>query len=216
MTTYQVIAWCSVPHRTTFDVEAGSVEEALEKAREKAKDTYGEPCDGASHDWDEFDIVSEGDADEHIRHLEPARLVENAASELLVELQSGIEHAQTVTDSWEHGDLASAVRAMAKWLVRARETLRHATRGETCIDIQEVVKAARAKFGAVMKVIRREQSEYFVACKRDNAPLAERPYMTITACCGKDAKGVAFYWGHYDLTIEEVYASIVEGESKAG
>ena len=82
MTTYEVTAWCSVPHYTTFDVDAGSVEEALEKAKIQAKDEYGEPCDGAECDWDEFEIASEGDADEYIRHLEPSRSAKNTAPEL--------------------------------------------------------------------------------------------------------------------------------------
>jgi hypothetical protein len=86
---------------------------------------------------------------------------------------------------------------------------------ERSMEIQEVVKAARAKFGAVMKVIRTNEDEYFVACKRDNPPLPERPYMTITAFVLKDSQGVAFYWGHYDMTVEEVYLAITERENRA-
>jgi hypothetical protein len=130
MTTYLVTAWCSIQHYATFDVEAGSIAEALEKAKVGSQDEYGEPCDGAKCEWDEFEIVSEGDADEHIRHLEPARLAENAASELLAALQNGVAHAQTIVDSWDRGDLASAVRAMAQWLTGARETLKQATDGD--------------------------------------------------------------------------------------
>jgi hypothetical protein len=127
MTTYEVTAWCSVPHYTTFDVDAGSVEEALEKAKIQAKDEYGEPCDGAECDWDEFEIASEGDADEYIRHLEPSRSAKNTAPELLEQLQRGVNHSQSVVDSWERGDLAATVREVAQWLAEARATLNQAT-----------------------------------------------------------------------------------------
>jgi len=131
MTTYQVTAWCVVPHYTTFDVDAGSVEEALEKARGQSKDEYGEPCDGAECDWDEFAIVSEPDAAEHLVYLEPSRRAENAAPELLDQLQRGVNHAQSIVDSWERGDLAAAVRELTQWLTGARATLQQATIGDS-------------------------------------------------------------------------------------
>lgn len=130
MTTYEVTAWCIVPHYTTFDVEAGNIGEALEKARLQAKDEYGEPCDGGKCDWDEFAIVSEPDAAEHLVYLEPSRLVENASLELLNQLQRGVSHAQGVVDSWESGDLAAAVRELTQWLAEARVTLDQASKGE--------------------------------------------------------------------------------------
>jgi hypothetical protein len=125
MTTYEVTAWCSVPYFTIFDVEAGSIGEALEKAKVQAKDEYGEPSDRA--DWDEFYIVSEGDSDEHVLHLEPPRLAEIAALELLEQLQRGVDHVQSIVDSWERGDLAAAVRDLTLWLPEARATLKKAT-----------------------------------------------------------------------------------------
>jgi hypothetical protein len=128
MTTYEVTAWCIVPHYTTFDVDAGSLGEALEKAKLQAKDEYGEPCDGGECDWDEFEIFSEGDGDESVRHLEPLRLANNAAPELLEQLQRGVNHAQSVVDSWERGDLAATVRELARWLAEARLTLNQATK----------------------------------------------------------------------------------------
>ena len=131
MTTYQVTAWCSVPHYTTFDVDAGNLGEALEKARAQAKDEYGEPCDGAKCDWDEFEIVSEGDAADYIRRLEPPRLAELAAPELLEQLRAGIERAQCVLDAWDHGSLAATVRALAQWIGEARATLDQATKGDS-------------------------------------------------------------------------------------
>jgi len=82
MFNYKVTAWCTVPHYTVFDVEAESIAEALAKARSQSEDEYGEPCDGAGYDWDEFEITSDN-ADECIRNLEPALLVEIAAPELL-------------------------------------------------------------------------------------------------------------------------------------
>jgi hypothetical protein len=130
MTTYQVTAWCSVPHYTTFDVDAGSIGEALEKAKLQVKDEYGEPCDGAECGWDEFDIVFEGDAAEHVRHLEPVRLAEIAAPELLEQLRTGVNLAQCAVNAWEHGPLAATVRALAKWLGDARATLDQATKGD--------------------------------------------------------------------------------------
>lgn len=128
MTTYQVTAWCSVPHYATFDVDADSIGEALEKARSQAKDEYGEPCDGAECDWDEFEIASEGAADEYIRHLEPSRSAKNAAPELLDQLERGVIYAQSIVDSWGQGDLAAAVRAISEWLADARATLDQATK----------------------------------------------------------------------------------------
>lgn len=86
MTIYHVTAWCTLPHYTTFEVDAGSIDEALEKAKEQASDEYPEPCDGAQIDWDEFEIFPEGDEAELIRYLEPPRLAENAAPALLAAL----------------------------------------------------------------------------------------------------------------------------------
>jgi hypothetical protein len=57
-----------------------------------------------------------------------ARLIA-AAPELRDELQRGADVAQQIVDSWEHGDLAAAVRAMSQWLVDARSSLDKATKG---------------------------------------------------------------------------------------
>jgi hypothetical protein len=128
MTTYQVTAWCVVPYYTTFELEANSIADALEKAKLQALDEYGEPCGGGESDWDEFEIVSEGDADEYVRHLEPERLAENAALELRDSLQRGINLAQQVVGSWEGGDLAAAVRALSQWLGDARTAINKTTK----------------------------------------------------------------------------------------
>jgi len=126
MTTYQVTAWCVVPHYTTFDVHAGNIAEALEKARNQAQEEYGEPCDGAKCDWDEFEIVSDN-AGEQLRHLEPARRTENAAQELLDQLCTGVSLVQFLLLTWDGGDLAGAVRALAQWLTDAGATITQAT-----------------------------------------------------------------------------------------
>jgi hypothetical protein len=134
MTTYQVTAWCTVPHYATFDVDAASIDEALEKAKAQSKDEYGEPCDGAECDWDEFEIASEGDADEYIRHLEPVRLAENSALELVDRLRTGVELWQSIFNAWERGDPAAAVNALEQWLVEAWATLHSATKSEPSVS----------------------------------------------------------------------------------
>jgi hypothetical protein len=125
MTTYEVTAWCSVPYYTTFELDAASIGEALEKAKHQARDEYGEACGGGESDWDEFEISSD---DESLSYLEPARLAANAALELLDALQHGTSIAQQVVDSWERGDLAGTVRALSQWSVDARATLNKATK----------------------------------------------------------------------------------------
>ncbi len=82
MTTYLVTAWCSIPHYTTFEVEAKSFKAALRKARKQAQDECPEPCIGASHDWNEFEIATES-TDKILLHLEPEHALELAAPELL-------------------------------------------------------------------------------------------------------------------------------------
>src|SRR5271165_918730 len=105
MTTYNVTAWCSVPYYTTFELEADSLTEALTKAKVQVRAEYGEPCSGGESDWDEFEVTSEGDTDEVLRHLEPSRLAANAGTQLRDALQNGLTIAQQVADSWEQGDL---------------------------------------------------------------------------------------------------------------
>jgi len=130
MTTYQVTAWCVVPHYTTFDVHAGNIAEALEKARNQAQEEYGDPCDGVKCDWDEFEVVSDN-AGEQIRHLEPARRTENAAQELLDHLRTGVSLVQFLLATWDGGDLAGAVRALAQWHTDAGATIAQATDGQS-------------------------------------------------------------------------------------
>ena len=118
MRRYDVTAWCSFPHYTTFEIEAASVEEALTKAQTEVNDEYAEPCNGASYEWNEFELCSEA-ADEYLRHLEPDRAAEIAASELLETVRRGVAAARDVISRWEQGDLAEAVRTLALWLATA-------------------------------------------------------------------------------------------------
>jgi hypothetical protein len=118
MPRYDVIAWCSFPHYTTFEVEAASIEEALAKAKTQVSDKSPEPCDGASYEWNELEVCAAG-GDQFIRHLETERAAEIAAPELLAALQRGANAARGVTDTWERGDLAQAVRDISLWLIDA-------------------------------------------------------------------------------------------------
>jgi len=61
----------------------------VEKAKLQARNEYGEPCGGGESGWDEFEIVSEGDAAEYVRHVEPSTSAANAALELRDALQQG-------------------------------------------------------------------------------------------------------------------------------
>jgi len=124
MTTYEVTAWCGVPYYTIFELDAATIEEALEKAKLQAKDESGEPC-GGECDWDEFEIVS---GDERVSHVEPPRFAANAAVELRDALQDGADIAQRVVDTWERGDLAGSVRDLSNWLADARVVLTQATK----------------------------------------------------------------------------------------
>ena len=126
MPRYDVTAWCSFPHYTIFEVEAASLEEALAKAQTQVADEYPEPCDGASYEWNEFEVCGEYNG-ETIRHLEPERAAEIAAPALLGALQHGVIAARGVTDFWERGDLAQAVRALSLWLTDADAAINEAT-----------------------------------------------------------------------------------------
>jgi hypothetical protein len=126
MPRYDVTAWCSLPHYTTFEVEAPSIEEALAKARTQAADEPAQPCDGGSYEWDEFEIRSADDDGETICHLEPERAAEIAAPALLNAVTQGVIAARGVTGSWESGDLAAAVRALSLWLSDAANVIERA------------------------------------------------------------------------------------------
>lgn len=127
MTIYDVTAWCVVPHYTTFEIEASTVNEALEKAKSQARDECGEPCDGGEFDWEEFEVTSDA---ESMRYLTPARATEIAAPELLDALRRGVNVAQDVVDFWERGDLAESVRALSLWLADARTAINQAIKPE--------------------------------------------------------------------------------------
>ena len=118
MPRYDVTAWCSFPHYTTFEIEAASALDALAKAKMQVDNEYPEPCNGAPYEWNEFELRSEA-ADEYLRHLEPHRAAEIAAPELLDTVKRGVVAARDVISKWEQGDLAGAVRTLALWLATA-------------------------------------------------------------------------------------------------
>jgi hypothetical protein len=105
MTTYGVTAWCNVPYYATFELEASSLNEALEKAKIQARDEYGEPCGGGESDWDEFEIESEGYTGEYLRHLKLSRLAKNAALELLDACMTLAEDCRmALSGEWDKSD----------------------------------------------------------------------------------------------------------------
>jgi hypothetical protein len=83
------------------------------------------------------------------------------------------------------------------------------------MDIHDIEKAATARFGDVIRVARKAEREYFVACRRRAPVFPDRPYMTITACIHEDIQRVAFYWGHYDLTADQLDSAICEAEDRS-
>jgi hypothetical protein len=122
MPRYDVTAWCSVAHYTTFEIEAASALEALAKAKMQVDNESAEPCDGAAYDWNEFELCSEG-TDEYLRHLEPERAAEIASPDLLDTVKRGVAAARDVISKWEQGDLAHAVRTLALWLATAESAI---------------------------------------------------------------------------------------------
>jgi hypothetical protein len=95
MTTYHVTARCTLPHYTTFEVQADTLEDALAGAKVQAADEYPEPCNGASCEWDEFEIRPEDGSANGMSHLEPSRLAANAADDLLqalIEVSLALKH----------------------------------------------------------------------------------------------------------------------------
>ncbi len=88
--------------------------------------------------------------------------------------------------------------------------------------IIEIVSAARRKFGVVMSATLIEEAPhgyfFFVACRRDNPPVADRPYMTITAKFDREPEShgdVSFFHGHYDLTIDRLHEETAKVKSAA-
>jgi hypothetical protein len=121
MKTYEVTAWCSFPHYTTFEVKARSLKAALLKAQTQVYDEIAEPCNGGSYDWDEFEVHAPNR--KSMQYLKPERAVEIAAPELLDVLKRGLQAGRSVTDSWEHGDLSQAVRNLSLWLADAEAAI---------------------------------------------------------------------------------------------
>lgn len=126
MPRYDVTAWCSVPHYTTFEIEAASALEALAKAKMQVGNEDAEACNSAPYEWDEFELCSEA-AGDYLGHLEPERAAEIAAVELLDTVKRGTAAARDVISSWEQGDLAGAVRTLALWVATADSAIEKAT-----------------------------------------------------------------------------------------
>ena len=101
MTTYEVTAWCSVPHYTTFEVKARSFPEALRKAQKHAPDEYAEPCDDATAEWDDFQIHAKGDPRKSRTYFEPRRRAELAAEHLLKAAQFALPLLEVLACSSE-------------------------------------------------------------------------------------------------------------------
>jgi hypothetical protein len=102
MSTYHVTAWCSFPHYTTFEVKARSFAEALRKAQEQAPDEYAEPCDGATVEWEEFQIHAKGDERKSRTYFEPRRRAEMAAEDLLKAAQFALPLLEVLAASREN------------------------------------------------------------------------------------------------------------------
>ena len=102
MTIYEVTAWCSFPHYTTFEVEARSLAEALRKAQKQAPEESGEPCYGCAVEWDEFEIHPEGDQRKSKAYVEPSRRAEVAAEDLLKAAQCALPLLEVLAASREN------------------------------------------------------------------------------------------------------------------
>lgn len=67
----------------------------------------------------------------------------------------------------------------------------------------KIMAAAEEKFGTVVSHLFTNRTEILLVCKRDNAPIPERPFMTIRASVTEgESEGYVsafFYSGHYDI-----------------
>jgi hypothetical protein len=126
MPRYDVTAWCSFPHYTTFEVEADTAQDALAKAETQVLDEYPEPCNGGEYQWDEFQIDPADDNEPGIYHLQPEARLSAAAQTLLDALRCGVTAATDVVTRWEKGDLAQAVRALSLWATEAAAAVERA------------------------------------------------------------------------------------------
>jgi len=85
------------------------------------------------------------------------------------------------------------------------------------MSTQNILDIADTRFGPVLNILLTESEPfadfYFVACRRNDAPIKERPYMTITARVEKQGanKGhVSFFWGHYDLDYGKMHEAYIK------
>jgi hypothetical protein len=66
------------------------------------------------------DNPAEGPTDKELEMAEFITSSLNSHSQMLDELQAGIETAQDVIETWTQGDLAAAVNALEEWLKAAQ------------------------------------------------------------------------------------------------
>lgn len=74
--------------------------------------------------------------------------------------------------------------------------------------MHKILTAAELRFGEVIKIEKKNptatKSEYKLTIRRDNPVFHDRPFMTITGYIDHASGAVAFCWGHYDLTEEQI------------
>jgi hypothetical protein len=116
--TYRIHAWCDRPFIAALDVEAGSIEEAMAKARDAVHDADAEECN-QGYPWDEFAIYAD-DGTELDRQMDrPARLRVHAEDLLkalarLLDAAANLDAAiDGVTDQFdeERRELTAALHA---------------------------------------------------------------------------------------------------------
>jgi len=125
MNKYDVYASCDVPHYTTFQVEAATVEEALDKAKAQVHDETPQMC-GGEYEWHEIEVCGEH-GDEFMRCREPQRAAQIAAPAILKALQLGVIAARKVLARRELGDPAETIHALADWLAQAESAVQEAS-----------------------------------------------------------------------------------------
>jgi hypothetical protein len=111
------------------DFKARSGKDALRKAQAFADQCADElaftPYDGG-RTVNEI-VVHDRDGNEAAAWYHDDLRLRLAASEILESLEGQTDAAQAVIDSWDKGDLAGAVGALAEWIVPGREAIAKAT-----------------------------------------------------------------------------------------
>lgn len=112
-------------HYASTEIEADTPEQALAAARkldeENSGDLYYHHYDGGPP-VNHIEILDE-DRNELAHWRDADLLLRMAAPELLSALEAQTSAAQAVTDHWDDGDLAAAVRGLAASIAAARAAL---------------------------------------------------------------------------------------------